>query len=299
MTQPTDNSISSSRIGIVFSLALMVLVSFGSAVVAADTQGRPAKDPVVGSSGDGKPTPDSAASVFLGPMEKASLVLITDLESAKSSVTSTDGNGQYRLPKGLPSTVIYVATRGRVFDLSSGRLTDSTVILSAVQVRGVADDDPQVNILTTLVAARANALAGPASRGPFARIAMPSSIQQAEQEVQDALAVALIEMRQDESTLATEKDPRADGTAGQVQLIHVSMVVSEAAAARVAKGTDPAVGIESIIEDMVQQIANLGRFESSLVQELRAAEQNMNAVQMLRTLQQEFGFGANLLPFYR
>ncbi len=299
MTQSTCNRISSSNFGIVISLALMVVVSFGSAVGAADTQGRPAKDPVVGSSGSGKPTPDSAASVFLGPMEKASLVLITDLENAKSTVTSTDGNGQYRLPKGLPSTVIYVATRGRVFDLSSGRLTDSTVILSAVQVRGVADDSPQVNILTTLVAARANALAGPASRGPFARIAMPSSIQQAEQDVQDALASALIEMRQDESTLATEKNPRADGTAGQVQLVHVSMVVSEAASARVAKGTDPAVGIESIIEDMAMQIANLGRFESSLVQELRAAEQNMNAVQMLRTLQQEFGFGANLLPFYR
>jgi hypothetical protein len=77
------------------------------------------------------------------------------------------------------------------------------------------------------------------------------------------------------------------------------MVVSEAASARVAKGTDPAVGIESIIEDMVQQIANFGRFESSLVQELQAAERNMNAVQMLRTLQQEFGFGANLLPLYR
>jgi hypothetical protein len=299
MTQSTCNRSSSSSFGIVFSLALMVLVSLGSTVGAADTQGRPAKDPVVGSSGTGKPTPDSAASVFLGPMEKASLVLITDLENGKSSVTSTDSNGQYRIVKGLPSTVIYVMARGRVFDLSSGRMTDTTVILSAAQVRGVADADPQVNILSTLVAARANALAGPVSRGPFARIAMPASIQQAEQEVQDALAVALIQMRQDESTLATEKDPRADGTAGQVQLIHVSMVVSEAASRRVARGTDPAVGIESIIEDMVQQIANFGRFESSLVQELRTAEQNMNAVQMLRTLQQEFGFGANLLPLYR
>ncbi|MGE4614463.1 MAG: hypothetical protein AAEJ46_09015, partial [Planctomycetota bacterium] len=197
MTQPTDNRNGSSSFGILFSLALMVLVSFGSSVGAADTQGRPAKDPAVGSSGPGKPTPDSAASVFLGPMEKASLVLITDLENGKSSVTSTDSNGQYRIVKGLPSTVIYVMARGRVFDLSSGRLTESTVILSAAQVRGVADDDPQVNILTTLVAARANALAGPASRGPFARIAMPSSIRQAEQEVQDALAVALIKMRQD------------------------------------------------------------------------------------------------------
>ncbi len=299
MTQLTDNSIGSSRIGIVFSLALMVLMSFGSAVGAADTQGRSKEVPVVGTSGAGKPTPDSAASVFLGPMEKASLVLITDLESAKSSVTSTDKNGQYRIPKGLPGTVIHIAARGRVFDLSSGRLTDSTIILSAVQVRGVADDDPQVNILSTLVAARANALAGPASRGPFARIAMPSCIQQAEQEVQDALALALVEMRQDESTLATEKDPRADGTAGQAQLIHVSMVVSAAASRRVARGTDPAVGIESITEDMVQQIANQGRFESSLVHELRTAEQTMNAVQMLRRLQQQFGFGANLLPLYR
>ena len=299
MTQSTCNRASSSSINFLYCLALMVLVSLGSTVGAADTQGRPAKAPVVGSSGTGQPTPVSAASVFLGPMEKASLVLITDLENGKSSVTSTDSNGQYRIAKGLPSTVIYVMARGRVFDLSSGRMTDTTVILSAAQVRGVADADPQVNILSTLVAARANALAGPASRGPFARITMPSSIQQAEQEVQDALAVALIEMRQDESTLATEKDPRADGTAGQVQLIHVSMVVSEAAAARVAGGTDPAVGIESIIEDMVQQIANFGRFESSLVQELRAAERNMNAVQMLRTLQQEFGFGANLLPLYR
>ena len=299
MTQLTDNSIGSSRIGIVFSLALMVLMSFGSAVGAADTQGRSKEVPVVGTSGAGKPTPDSAASVFLGPMEKASLVLITDLESAKSSVTSTDSNGQYRIPKGLPGTVIHIAARGRVFDLSSGRLTDSTIILSAVQVRGVADDDPQVNILSTLVAARANALAGPASRGPFARIAMPSCIQQAEQEVQDALALALVEMRQDESTLATEKDPRADGTAGQAQLIHVSMVVSAAASRRVARGTDPAVGIESITEDMVQQIANQGRFESSLVHELRTAEQTMNAVQMLRRLQQQFGFGANLLPLYR
>ncbi|MDE0960710.1 MAG: hypothetical protein OSB09_08010 [Planctomycetota bacterium] len=273
-------------------VALLTTLSSAGAAEAVESAGKINKL--------SKPTPvvkgeevSQRSSVFLGPMEKSSEIRITDMETARSIQTKTDEDGKYAIEKNITNTVIHVSARGKVFDLRRGRMSDQEVLLSAIAVAREGSPPPQVNILTTLVAVRANALAGQASRGPYARIVMPSVIEQAQLEINDALAIAMPRMRRDDTHLASEKDPRDDGSMGQVQLMHVSMVVSEAAAARGANG------LTSLLDDMASEMATLGRFKSSTVQELRAAENNMNAIRLLRTLQEEYGFGQACAVHYQ
>jgi hypothetical protein len=122
---------------------------------------------------------------------------------------------------------------------------------------------------------------------------MPSVIEQAERQVIDALAVAMVRMRRVDGRLATVKDVRDDGSMGQAQVMHVSLVMSEAAAARGSNG------MASLLNDMTREIAILGKLRSSTVLELRAAENQMNAISMLRTLQEEYGFGQACAVHYR
>jgi len=296
---PTNATRSGEAVDRISALAIAALLScffLGTMVEAADTSPKVAKRPggnaVSGKPDVGKDVTESS-SVFLGPMQKSSVVRITDLVSGRSQQTRTDSDGQYAIEKALEDTVIYVSARGKVFNLRLGRMGDEPVLLSAVAMSRAGDPPPQVNLLSTLVAVRANALAGMASRGPYARIVMPSVIEQAERQVNDALAVAMRRMRRDDGHLATEKDVRDAGSMGQAQVMHVSLVVSEAAAARGANG------MSSLLDDMARDIATLGRLQSSTVLELRAAENHMNAIGMLRTLQEEYGFGQACAVHYR
>jgi hypothetical protein len=298
-TYPTEATRASTTVERFSAFAWVVLLSgffLGTMVEAAESPGkvvkRPAGSAVTGTSGAGKEVTESS-SVFLGPMQKSSVIKITDMVSGRSQQTHTDSDGQYAIEKTMEGTVIHVFARGKVFDLRRGRMGDEELLLSAVSMSRAGDAPPQVNLLSTLVSVRANVLAGMASRGPYARIVMPSVIEQAERQVIDALAVAMVRMRRVDGRLATVKDVRDDGSMGQAQVMHVSLVMSEAAAARGSNG------MASLLNDMTREIAILGKLRSSTVLELRAAENQMNAISMLRTLQEEYGFGQACAVHYR
>ena len=298
-TYPTEATRASTTVERFSAFAWVVLLSgffLGTMVEAAESPGKVVKRPtgsaVTGTSGAGKEVTESS-SVFLGPMQKSSVIKITDMVSGRSQQTHTDSDGQYAIEKTMEGTVIHVFARGKVFDLRRGRMGDEELLLSAVSMSRAGDAPPQVNLLSTLVSVRANVLAGMASRGPYARIVMPSVIEQAERQVVDALAVARVRMRRVDGRLATVKDVRDDGSMGQAQVMHVSLVMSEAAAARGSNG------MASLLNDMTREIAILGKLRSSTVLELRAAENQMNAISMLRTLQEEYGFGQACAVHYR
>ncbi len=298
-TYPTEATRASTTVERFSAFAWVVLLSgffLGTMVEAAESSGKVVKRPtgsaVTGTSGAGKEVTESS-SVFLGPMQKSSVIKITDMVSGRSQQTHTDSDGQYAIEKTMEGTVIHVFARGKVFDLRRGRMGDEELLLSAVSMSRAGDAPPQVNLLSTLVSVRANVLAGMASRGPYARIVMPSVIEQAERQVIDALAVAMVRMRRVDGRLATVKDVRDDGSMGQAQVMHVSLVMSEAAAARGSNG------MASLLNDMTREIAILGKLRSSTVLELRAAENQMNAISMLRTLQEEYGFGQACAVHYR
>jgi len=239
------------------------------------------------------------ASVFLGVARKETEMVITRLSDSRQVRQPIDDDGFYSMPGEVGVDYVHVSARAVLGDLSSGRETQALVLLSAVDRVEGDEIVPQVNVLSHLVAVRANALAGPSSRGPYSRIVMPHAIEQAERQLQDALSAAMREMRRDDSTLSTEKDPRAEGSAGQAQLVHVSMVLSEAAARRSTHaGADPGIALAGLLGDLAQEFTTLGRFTSATVQELQEAEAQMDAVPMLRRLMETDGIGESLLVHY-
>ncbi len=287
-----------SKLMCLLCIAFSLFVPDSARASTSDKSPEPA--PSKGSSVNGTPGKKTeTASVFLGVARKETEMVITRLSDSRQVRQSIGDDGFYSMPEDVGVDYVHVSARAVLGDLSSGRETQALVILSAVDRVDGDEFVPQVNVLSHLVAVRANALAGPSSRGPYSRIVMPHAIEQAERQLQDAFSAALREMRRDDSTRSTEKDPRAEGSAGQAQLVHVSMVLSEAAARRATHaGADPGIALAGLLQDLVQEFTSLGRFTSATVQELQAAEAQMDAANMLRRLIQTEGIGESLLVHY-
>lgn len=234
--------------------------------------------------------------VFKGPMAKMSTVQITNLVTGKSAVTVTDAEGQYEMPHQVEDVLVQVRARGKFFDERSGKMTKVPVTLTAIKRHRSDAPAPQVNVVTHLVAARANALAGSGSRGPFTVIVMPMVLPEAQANVHEALEDALLDMPGGD---ASDINPGNEGSLGQAQVVHVSLVVSEAAYMRArAIEADPGVGAQSLLNNMVQDIARFGRFSPAIVSELRAAERAMDGAAMLRNLVDAYGIGEDLIDSY-
>ncbi|MEC9476842.1 MAG: hypothetical protein VX764_07390 [Planctomycetota bacterium] len=234
--------------------------------------------------------------VFKGPMAKMSSVKITVLATGKTADTVTDAEGQYQIPGQIDDELIQVRARGRFFDEHSGKLTKVPVVLTAITRHQDGDAAPQVNLVSHLIATRINALAGSGSRGPFAAIVIPMVFPNAVSGVQEALEDALPDLP---SGVADDLDPAAEGSLGQAQVIHVSLVVSEAANRRARTiGADPGVGAQSLITDMTRDIFRYGRFSPAIASELRLAERTMDGAAMLRNLVDAHGIGVDLIDSY-
>ena len=234
--------------------------------------------------------------VFKGPMAKMSAVKITVLSTGKSAETVTNAAGQYDIPVQIDNELIQVRAHGKFFDERTGKLTKIPVTLTAIAHHLSGDAAPQVNIISHLIAIRASALAGSGSRGPFALIVMPMVFPDAVANVQEALEEALDDLP---TGNIADIDPADEGSLGQAQVIHVSLVVSEAANMRARTiGADPGVGAQSLINDMSRDIARYGRVSPEIASELRAAERTMDGAAMLRNLVDAYGIGEDLMNNY-
>ena len=234
--------------------------------------------------------------VFKGPMAKMSTVRITVLTSGKSTDTVTDAEGQYEILAQVDNEIVQVRARGKFFDEKTGKITKTPVTLTAIAHHRAGDAAPDVNIISHLVAIRANALAGFGARGPFVTIVMPMVFPDAEDHVADALDVALSRIPKGKVTGVNLSD---EGSLGQARVIHVSLVVSQAANKRArSAGIGPGKAAQLLLNDMSRDIAGYGRFSPAIISELRAAEKTMDGAAMLRNLVDAYGIGEDLLDDY-
>ena len=289
MTQTTTDRSRAHRSTRAFCTLLLALIGLATLQVQVT-------DPVaaVGTVLEG---PVASAFCFKGPFAKASVVKITVLENGRVATTQTDARGAYQVPTVIDGVLVHVAVDGKFFDERTGKITKTPITLTAIDSHDQGDRAPQVNVISHLVAARVIALAGDGSRGPFVNIVVPAVFPEARASVQESLEDALNRMPRGS---VLDLNPKDEGSRGQAQVIHVSLVVTEAAYQRSrATGVDQGTATQSLLNDMVRDIANLGRFSPEMVTELRTAEQTMDGAAMLRNLHAAYGIGGDLIDDYR
>ena len=266
MTQTTTDRSRAHRSTRAFCTLLLALIGLATLQVQVT-------DPVaaVGTVLEG---PVASAFCFKGPFAKASVVKITVLENGRVATTQTDARGAYQVPTVIDGVLVHVAVDGKFFDERTGKITKTPITLTAIDSHDQGDRAPQVNVISHLVAARVIALAGDGSRGPFVNIVVPAVFPEARASVQESLEDALNRMPRGS---VLDLNPKDEGS----------------------RGVDQGTATQSLLNDMVRDIANLGRFSPEMVTELRTAEQTMDGAAMLRNLHAAYGIGGDLIDDYR